>query len=126
MQYSVMAFGLRNAPATFQRLVNLVLSGVTNCNAYLDDLVVLSLNWSDHMDTLNIVFRRRGEPNLMLNLAKCEFAKATVTYLGKQVGRGQVRPVDAKLSAILEILYAFNKARAAKVPWNGRLLQELL
>lgn len=42
LQYSVMAFGLRNAPATFQRLVNFVLADVPNCNAYLDDLVVYS------------------------------------------------------------------------------------
>lgn len=40
LQYSVMAFGMRNAPATFQRLINIVLAGVPKCNAYLDDLVV--------------------------------------------------------------------------------------
>ncbi len=42
LQYSVMAFGMRNAPATFQRLLNIVLAGVPQCNAYLDDLVVYS------------------------------------------------------------------------------------
>ncbi len=42
LQYKVMAFGLRNAAATFQRLVNLVLAEVPNCNAYLDDLVIYS------------------------------------------------------------------------------------
>ncbi|KAL1263300.1 hypothetical protein QQF64_006039 [Cirrhinus molitorella] len=45
MQYCVMAFGMRNAPATFQRLINIVLVGVRNCNAYLDDLVIYSGNW---------------------------------------------------------------------------------
>lgn len=44
LQYKVMAFGLRKAPATFQPLVNTVLSGVSNCNAYLDDLVIYSSN----------------------------------------------------------------------------------
>lgn len=42
LQYQVMAFGLRNAPATFQRLIQIVLAGVPNCKAYLDDLVIFS------------------------------------------------------------------------------------
>lgn len=100
MQYQVMAFGLRNAPATFQRLVATVLAGVPGCNAYLDDLVIYSTNWPEHMSQLNSVFERLSKANLTLNLAKCDFAKATITYLGKQVGQGQVRPVAAKVSAI--------------------------
>lgn len=42
LQYTLMPFGMRNAPATFQRLMNLVLSGLPFCEVYLDDLVVLS------------------------------------------------------------------------------------
>ncbi len=42
LQYTVMPFGVRNAPATFQRLVNRVLSGLTGCEAYLDDIVLYS------------------------------------------------------------------------------------
>lgn len=102
MQYRVMAFGLRNAPATFQRLVNTVLAGVSNCSAYLDDLVVYSMSWSEHLSLLGTVFQRLETASLTLNLAKCEIGKATITYLGKQVGQGQVRPVEAKIAAILE------------------------
>ncbi|KAL1282575.1 hypothetical protein QQF64_001378 [Cirrhinus molitorella] len=58
LQYKVMAFGLRNAPATFQRLVNTVLSGIPNCNAYLDDLVIYSSDWQEHLTLLKIVFTR--------------------------------------------------------------------
>ena len=53
LQYTVMAFGMCNAPATFQRLVNLVLAGVANCNAYLDDLIVYTTTWEGHMQILN-------------------------------------------------------------------------
>lgn len=102
MQYNVMAFGLRNAPATFQRLVNIVLNNVSNCSAYLDDLVIYTKTWSEHMTVLSTVFQRLSDALLTLNLAKCEFGKATVTYLGRHVGGGQVRPVDAKVSAIRE------------------------
>lgn len=103
MQYSVMSFGLRNAPATFQRLMCKVLSGVPNCEVYLDDIVLYSSSsWSDHIQLILTVFERLRDASLTLNLAKCEFGKATVTYLGKQVGQGQVRPVEAKIQAISE------------------------
>lgn len=100
--YNVMPFGLRNAPATFQRLMNKVLAGQSGCAAYLDDVVVFSDTWDVHVQRLKAVFDRLTEANLTVNLAKCEFAKATVTYLGKVVGQGAVRPVQAKVEAIAE------------------------
>jgi len=100
LQYHVMAFGLRNAPATFQRLVQTVLAGVPNCKAYLDDLVIFSDDWKEHLSLLRTVFERLESASLTLNLAKCVFGQATVTYLGKQVGNGQVKPVDEKVAAI--------------------------
>ncbi len=102
LQYNVMAFGLRNAAATFQRLVNLVLADVPNVNAYLDDLIVYSQSWPEHVSLLQTVFERLERAFLTLNLSKCEIGKATVTYLGKQVGEGQVRPLTAKITAISE------------------------
>ena len=98
--YSVMSFGLRNAPATFQRLMNMVVSGLEGCAVYLDDVVIYSDTWEDHVCRIKSLFDRLRDANLTVNLAKCEFAKATVTYLGKVVGQGQVRPIQAKISAI--------------------------
>ncbi len=109
MQYSVMAFGMRNAPSTFQRLMRIVLGGVENCEAYLDDIVIYSSSWEEHVISLREVFSRLAGASLTLNLAKCEFAKATVVYLGKIVGQGQVRPVDAKISAVMEFPAPKNK-----------------
>lgn len=109
LQYSVMAFGMRNAPATFQRLMNQVLSGVTNVEVYLDDVVVFSNTWEEHLNQLYVIFDRLNKASLTLNLAKCEFAKATVTYLGKCVGQGQVKPVEAKIAAIVEFPMPTNK-----------------
>ncbi|KAI3357900.1 hypothetical protein L3Q82_016288, partial [Scortum barcoo] len=99
-KYTVMPFGMCNAPATFQRLVNKVLGGVENCKAYLDDIVVYSDDWISHVTTLREVFTRLSNASLTLNLAKCEFGKGTVFYLGQQVGQGQVCPVDIKITAI--------------------------
>lgn len=91
---------MRNAPATFQRLVNVVLADVPNCTAYLDDIVVHSSSWEEHVATLAEVFRRIAAASLTLNLAKCDFEKATVTYFGKEVGQGEVRPIAIKVEAI--------------------------
>lgn len=98
--YSVMPFGLRNAPATFQRLMNKVVGNLEGCAVYLDDVVVYSDTWSCHMERVQALFDRLAEARLTVNLAKCEFARATVTYLGHQVGRGEVRPLRAKVQAI--------------------------
>uniref|UniRef100_A0A3B3I2A9 Gypsy retrotransposon integrase-like protein 1 n=1 Tax=Oryzias latipes TaxID=8090 RepID=A0A3B3I2A9_ORYLA len=101
LQYTVMPFGLCNAPATFQRLVNKVLGDVRNCRAYLDDIVVYSDVWSNHLATLRDVFERLSAASLTLNLAKCEFGKGTILYLGQQVGGGRVCPADVRVSAII-------------------------
>lgn len=99
--YTVMGFRLRNAPATFQRLMNQVVNGLAGYALYLDDVIVHSDTWEEHMARIRALFDRLADGNLMVNLAKSEFAKVTVTYLGKVVGQGHVRPVDAKVSAIV-------------------------
>ncbi len=87
----------------------MVLSGIQNCEVYLDDIVIYSMTWEDHIRTLEALFKRLNEDSLTLNLAKCEFARAVITYLGKLVGQGQVRPVEAKVSAIIEFPSPTNK-----------------
>ncbi|XP_023191398.1 uncharacterized protein LOC111608951 [Xiphophorus maculatus] len=99
--YTVMPFGLRNAPATFQRLMNYVVGDMPGCAVYLDDVVIYSDTWEQHMERIHDLFTRLSVAGLTINLAKCEFAKATVTYLGHVVGQGQVRPVAAKVQAVL-------------------------
>lgn len=86
--YSVMSFGLRNAPATFQRLMNGVTTGLDGCAVYLDFLyvVVYSDTWEQHLLRIRTLFERLVEARITVNLAKCEYAKATVTYLEKVVG----------------------------------------
>lgn len=103
LQYTAMPFGVRNAAATFQRFVNTVLSGLSGCEAYLDDIVVYSSSWDNHIQQLQAVFERLHDANLTLNLGKCEFGQATLTSLGKIVGRGQVKPVHSKVKAILSL-----------------------
>lgn len=119
-----MAFGMRNAPATFQRLMNIVLSGLSFCEAYLDDLVVCSETWVEHLEHLRVVYGRLKEANLTVNLSKCQFAQATVTYLGKVVGGGQVRPVQAKVESI--VAFPVPTTRTSSLFGNGWLLSRFL
>lgn len=107
LQYKVMPFGMRNAPATFQHR-NYVLSGLSNCEAYLD-VVVFSSSWSTHLGHIRELFDHLFAANLTINLAKCEFGRATVTYLGKVIGRGQVRPIGAKVEAICQFPVPTNR-----------------
>ncbi len=65
------------------------------------------------------MFKRLNEA-FFNNLAKCEFAKAVITYLGKLVGRGLVRPVEAKVSAIIEFPSPTNKRELCRfLEWLG-------
>ena len=99
-QYTVMPFGMRNAPATFQRMINRVISGLEGCAAYIDDVVIYSHSLEQHMDQLCCLFSQLRKANLTVNLMKSEFGHAKATFLGHIVGQGQVAPVTAKTEAI--------------------------
>ena len=99
-QYTVMPFGMKNAPATYQRMINNVLSGVQGCGAYIDDLVLYSNSWVQHLQQLRSLLCRLQDAKLTVNLGKSEFCQARVVFLGYVVGQGQVAPVVAKVEAI--------------------------
>ena len=96
-EFKVMPFGLCNAPATFQRLMDLVLAGVqwSHCLVYLDDIIVVGRGFHDHLQNLSVVLQRLKEANLRLKPAKCSFCKTQVSYLGHIVSRqGVTTDVD--------------------------------
>ena len=82
-QWRYMAFVLRNVPATFSRLLTKVFKGLEEfCEPHLDDLMVFSNTWQNHIAHLNQVFDRIRLANLTLNLNKFEFANAQLHFLG--------------------------------------------
>ena len=99
-QYKVMPFGMKNSPATFQRLVNRLISNLDGCKAYIDDAIIFSEEWQQHLQIIRTFFDRLSEAKLTVNLAKIEFCHANLTFLGHIVGQGQVKPVKAKVEAI--------------------------
>jgi hypothetical protein len=83
-EFNVLSFGLCNAPATFMRLMDVILSGLNwkSCMTYIDDVLIFSASWEQHMQSVRAVLRRFDEAGLKLNAKKCEFARKQVSYLG--------------------------------------------
>ena len=100
-QFKMMPFGLCGAPATFQRMMDEVIRGMDKfASAYLDDLIVFSYNWEDHLTHLRVMLNRLGEVGLTTKPSKCQLAMAECTYLGHVVGNGVVKPEATKLQTI--------------------------
>ena len=102
-EFKVMPFGLCNAPATFQRLMDLVFAGVqwSHYLVYLDDIIVVRRSFHDHLQNLSVVLQRLKEANLRHKPAKCSFYKTQVSYLGHIVSRQGVAITDVdKISKV--------------------------
>ena len=101
-QFKVMAFGMKNAPSTFTRLMNKVIGSLPNCVVYIDDVVLYHDTFSEHVQGIRELFQKLTDVGLTINLLKSEIGKGHVTYLGYVVGSGQVKPVVAKVQSIID------------------------
>eukprot|EP00731_Ephydatia_muelleri_P001970 Em0001g1970a len=101
-QFTRMPFGLKGAPATFQRLVDRVLQGLEEFSgAYIDDIIVFSKLWTDHVRHLQAVLGRLQLAGLTVKISKCHFGVTACSYLGFVVGGGLVKPEPSKVQAVL-------------------------
>ena len=98
-----MPFGLANAPATFQRLMDIVLAGLKwqCCLVYLDDIIVYSTTFEQHLEDLNKVFRALADANLTLKASKCQFCRPELTFLGHLITPNGIKPDPGLTSTIL-------------------------
>lgn len=101
-QFSRMPFGLRNAPATFQRLMDRVLCGLqgTELFVYLHDVVLYASSLREHEIKFKRLAERLRQACLKLQPDKCEFLRKEVGYLGHVISKDGVRPDPKKLEAI--------------------------
>ena len=99
-QFNRCPFGLTQAPAYFQRLVNKVLAGLTFTFGYLDDVLIYSPDIKTHLRHLEAVFQRLREADLRLKWEKCNFLKAHLQYLGHIISGKGIEPVPEKLESI--------------------------
>ena len=95
-QFKRMPFGVVNGPATYARLVQLVLEGVATGHIlpYLDDVLIHSPTVTSHLDAIDQVLQAHWDSGLRLNPEKCHFMKKSVTYLGHEVDERGTRPVE--------------------------------
>nr|XP_008105066.1 PREDICTED: uncharacterized protein LOC100554808 [Anolis carolinensis] len=100
-EFTVLPFGLKNSPATFQRLVDRILRGMGDfCVAYMDDIEIFSSSWEDHLKHLNQVLSRLKEAGLTIKASKCQIGNRTTKYLGHIVGCGSIGPELTKVETI--------------------------
>ncbi|KAF4090058.1 hypothetical protein AMELA_G00047550 [Ameiurus melas] len=100
-QYRVLPFGLHGAPATFQRLMDIVLRPHRSfAVAYLDGVVIHSSTWSDHLFHLGEVLKGLRDAGLTANPKKCHLGLTEAQYLGYRIGRGMLQPQAEKVEAV--------------------------
>ena len=101
-EFNRLPFGLSNAPATYQRLMEQCLGDLNMkiCAIYLDDLIIFSSTLEEHLERLDIVLRRLKECNLKLNVKKCKFLQTKVKYVGHIVSENGVEADPEKIEKI--------------------------
>ena len=112
-EFTRMPFGLKNAPALFQRVMNKVLSGLIGkcCFVYLDDIVVFSTSAREHSEHLNIIFQRLRDAKLKLKRKKCFFGLSTIELLGYTLSAEGISPQEKKVQPICDLPTPKNKTK---------------
>lgn len=101
-RYNVMPFGLTCAPSVFQRLMDLVLCGLTfeACMVYIDDIIIFSSDFETHISRLQQVFDRIRQAGLKLKASKCCLLQQKVEFLGHVVSANGLEVQEEKVSAV--------------------------
>lgn len=129
-RFKRMPFGLKNAPATFQRLIDRLRAGLKGIIifAYLDDILILSSSFDQHILDLKRVFERLNEYNLKANRDKCVFFRSSVKFLGHIVTINGIHTDPDKVTAITNMLVPRNvkhvKSFLQTCSWYRRFIPE--
>lgn len=101
-EYTRMPFGLKNAPSTFQRVMDHTLKDLLNkiCLVYMDDIIIYSTSLQEHLNSLRKVFNKLRDARMKIQLDKSEFLKKEVAFLGHIVTEHGIKPNPSKIEAI--------------------------
>ena len=99
-EFLMVPFGLAQAPAYFQLLMNKVLKGLKFAMTYLDDIIIFSQNELQHLEHLEIVFSHLWEAGLKMKHSKCDFFKSEIHYLGHLISPEGISLLPNKLDSI--------------------------
>ena len=95
-----MPFGLVTACATYIRLMRIVFDKISNVSVYFDNIYVISKEWKDHLETLQLVLERLKLHGLTARPSKCNFAFQSVKYLGFNIKNNELSPLREKVDRI--------------------------
>lgn len=129
-QFRRLPFGLHNAPATWQRLIDNVLGADLEPHVfvYLDDIVIVTPDFETHLKVLEEVFRRLREANLTVSREKCQFCKPQMKYLGYVVDRNGLHVDSDKVRAMLEVKAPRNVTEVRRIvgtfSWYRRFIKD--
>ena len=101
-EYNRMSYGLKAAPATFQRMMNTILREALKerCFVYMDDILIMGETLREHNNKSEEVFAQIRKYNLKIEPDKCEFLKSELQYLGHVITTQGVQPDPKKVSAV--------------------------
>ena len=99
-EFLMVPFGLAQAPAYFQLLMNKVLKGLKFAMTYLDDIIIFSQDELQHLEHLEIVFSHLREAGLKMKCSQCDFFKSEIHYLGHLILPEGISPLPNKLDSI--------------------------
>ena len=102
-QFNRVPFGLAQAPAYFQKMINDILKGCTFAMGYLDDIIIYSRSEREHLEHLEEIFTRLRAAGLKLKLEKCCFFKKHIQYLGHLISADGIQPLPEKLESIAKM-----------------------
>lgn len=117
-EYTRMPFGLKNAPPTFQRMMNKGLKGLigNSCFVYIDDIIVYGKTIEEHNKNLRILFERLRQVGLKLQPDKCEYLRPELEYLGHVISEHGIRPNPNRIE----------KVRTYPAPKNPKEIKQFL
>ena len=100
-QFTVLPFGLITAQASCSRLMRKLLQNLSNVDNFVDDIIIFTLTWQQHIDTLRALLQRLREANLTVKPVKCFIGFASIECLGHMVSEGTLQPCQDKFNSIL-------------------------
>lgn len=100
-EFPFMTFGLCNAGQTFQRFINQIIRGLDFCFAYIDDILIASINEHEHQKHLRLLLNRLQEYGIVININKCIFGQPEVEFLGYTISQHGIKPLQTKVEAII-------------------------
>lgn len=99
-EFIVLPFGLSNAPATFQRYMSGLLRDIKQTKCYIDDILVFTQSWEEHLQALRLVFETMRAANVRFKQSKCHFGKSSMKWVGHVIDSDGIRVDPDKTSAI--------------------------